>query len=248
MSQAPPGTTEPTKGAAKSACWRIDDLARRADVTVDTIRYYQREGLLPPAERAGRANLYGQEHLDALGRIKELQGRRFSLAAIRALLTDERGGLVEGIFGGAEGLAYTFDELVERAGVDPDLVHDIRAVGLLREPGEYGRDAYDGDDLDLLQALVALQRLGMPRRAVVELARAYAEGTEATQRRVIELFTTGGPIQWSADELTRFQDATASHAAEILPLARRLVDYAHQRTIQRLTLGAIERATVHPPD
>ena len=34
--------------------WRIDDLAQRAGVAVDTIRYYQREGLLRSGERDGR--------------------------------------------------------------------------------------------------------------------------------------------------------------------------------------------------
>ena len=45
---------------------RIDELARRSGLTVDTIRFYQREGLLPPAARAGRAKVYGQDHLDRL--------------------------------------------------------------------------------------------------------------------------------------------------------------------------------------
>ncbi len=39
--------------------WRIDDLAHRAGVTVDTVRYYQREGLLPDGQRSGRVKLYG---------------------------------------------------------------------------------------------------------------------------------------------------------------------------------------------
>ena len=33
---------------------RIDDLAQRSGLTVDTIRYYAREGLLPPAEKSGK--------------------------------------------------------------------------------------------------------------------------------------------------------------------------------------------------
>jgi DNA-binding transcriptional MerR regulator len=248
MSQDPP----PDRGRpprASGACWRIDDLARRADVTVDTIRYYQREGLLPAAERAGRANLYGPEHLERLERIRHLQTRRFSLAAIRALLDDERrGGLVEGIFGGAQGRSYTLEELIERSGVDRELADDVRRAGLLRAPAEYGHDAYDADDLDLLRTVAELHRLGLPRAAVVELARTYAEGIEATQRRVVDLFTTGGSAEWTGTERAEFQDAAAAHAAAILPLARRLVDYTHQRTIQRLALGAMESSVVEPRD
>ena len=33
-----------------SGCWRIDELAQRAGLTVDTIRYYAREGLLAPPD------------------------------------------------------------------------------------------------------------------------------------------------------------------------------------------------------
>ena len=37
--------------------WRIDDLAQRAGLTVDTVRYYQAQGLLPPAERCARSSI-----------------------------------------------------------------------------------------------------------------------------------------------------------------------------------------------
>ncbi len=86
---------------------RIDELAQRSGLTVDTIRYYQRECLLPPAVRAGRSKLYGPDHLDRLAQIRDLQGRRFSLAAIRALLESERPELVDGIFSGEGSIAYS---------------------------------------------------------------------------------------------------------------------------------------------
>ncbi len=246
MSHPSPGASgRDVEPAPEGCCWRIDDLARRADVPVDTIRYYQRERLLPPGERAGRANLYGAEHLERLERIKQLQERRFSLAAIRALLSGERRGVYEDLFGGAEGRSYTLDEIIERSGIDRALVDDARASGFLRDPAEHGHDAYDADDLDLLTTLAELQSLGLPRQAIVEIARTYAEGIEATQRRIIELFTTGGDLPWSDADLAAFQDAAAEHATRILPLTRRLVDYTHQRTIQRLTLSAID---VDPAD
>jgi DNA-binding transcriptional MerR regulator len=228
------------------ACWRIDDLARRAEVTVDTIRYYQREGLMPPGERSGRLNLYGPEHLERLERIKELQGRRFSLAACRALLEDHREALVAGIFADTAGGSYTFEELVDRAQIDSALAADLHDIGLLRDPTEYGRDAYDSDDLEVLRTMAELARLGIPHKGIVELARIYAEGIEATQREVVELFTTGGDVDWEHDELTDFQNRAGDAATEILPRARRIVDYTHHRTIQRLALGAIERGVIKP--
>ena len=53
----------------------MQKLAQRTGLTVDTIRYYQRECLLP-AVRAGRSKLYGPDGLARLDQIRELQGRR----------------------------------------------------------------------------------------------------------------------------------------------------------------------------
>ena len=64
--------------------WRVEDLAGRADVSVDTIRFYQKRRLLPPPIREGRVAWYGAEHLDRLARIRELQTRRPDARADRA--------------------------------------------------------------------------------------------------------------------------------------------------------------------
>ncbi len=220
---------------------RIDDLARQAGLTVDTIRYYQREGLLPPAVRAGRAKVYGPDHLDRLAQIRELQARRFSLAAIRALLESERPELVDGIFSGEGTLAYTLDDLVERSGGSAVLVERLRDVGLLRDPAEFGRDTYDATDLDVLRAAVALERLGLPDDVLAELAGIYVQGVESMQQEVLALFSGRRGRVWDPDELRRFQEHAAASAGQLLPLVTRIVDYVHQRTLQRLTLGAIER-------
>jgi DNA-binding transcriptional MerR regulator len=218
---------------------KIDDLAHEAEVTVDTIRYYQREGLLPEAQRSGRHKLYGPEHLHRLERIRELQSRRFSLAAIRALLDAERPGLVEGIFG-AESASYTFDDLVEKSGIDRTLAGRLREAGLLRDPAAFGRDAYDGADLDMIEAVAALSDAGFRDDVLVEIAAIYAQGIEAMQKQVLDLFAGRRGPSWEPDELTAFQDRTAELAGSLVPLVTRVVSYAHSRTLQRLTLGAIE--------
>lgn len=222
--------------------WRIDDLARKAKVTVDTIRFYQRERLLPPAERSGRNKLYGPAHLVRLDRIRELQKRRFSLAAIRALLEGDRPGLVEGIFANEGRQNYTFDDLVERSGLDPALADALRRAGLLRDPQEYGRNAYDSADLDLFLAVAELQKAGLPAEVLVELGSIYAQGVEAMQRQVVELMAGNRGPSWEPEELLEFQRRTAAAAGKLLPLVGRVVEYVHRRTLQRLTLGAIERA------
>ena len=56
---------------------RVEEVARRADVSVDTIRFYQKRQLLPAPRRVGRIAWYGPDHLDRLARIKELQREGF---------------------------------------------------------------------------------------------------------------------------------------------------------------------------
>jgi DNA-binding transcriptional MerR regulator len=222
---------------------RIDELARRSGLTVDTIRFYQREGLLPPAERAGRAKVYGQDHLARLAQIRDLQTRRFSLAAIKALLESERPELVDGIFSGEGSLPYSLADLVERSGGSADLAARLRDAGLLRDPAEFGRDTYDATDLDVLRAVVELERLGLPDDVLVELASIYVNGVERMQVEVLALFSGQRGPAWQPEELRSFQARTASAAGQLLPLVTRIVEYVHQRTLQRLTLGAIERET-----
>jgi DNA-binding transcriptional MerR regulator len=64
----------------------LNELAKLADVTPRTIRYYIAQGLLPSPTAAGTAARYSEDHLDRLRAIKRLQSAHMPLAEIRALL------------------------------------------------------------------------------------------------------------------------------------------------------------------
>jgi len=66
--------------------YSLADLARLADVTTRTIRYYVAQGLLPSPEAAGPATRYGEGHLARLRLIKRLQREHLPLAGIRVRL------------------------------------------------------------------------------------------------------------------------------------------------------------------
>ncbi len=68
---------------------RVEELATTAGVPVDTIRYYQGRGLVPPPQRKGRVGWYGTEHLARLARIRELAAHGLTLATIGRLLSGE---------------------------------------------------------------------------------------------------------------------------------------------------------------
>lgn len=230
--------TDDTQQTDLGPDWRIDDLARMAGITVDTIRYYQREGLLPSGERAGRARRYGPEHLERLERIRALQSRRFSLAAIRALLEREEPGALEGLLAGNDD-AYDFDELVGTAAVPPKLARDLIAAGLLREPADHGRAAFDGDDLAVLRAFADMRRIGLPDALLVEMARLYATAYDDLQRRLVALFT-GSSTKWSGGEPPDIESMNAPSTARVARDMRVISDYTLQRNLQRQVLLALE--------
>ncbi len=82
---------------------RVEQLSARADVTVDTIRYYQSKGLLDPPRREGRVAWYGDAHLERLARIRSLQQRGFTLATIVRLVSGELDAADEALLGELSG-------------------------------------------------------------------------------------------------------------------------------------------------
>lgn len=65
----------------------IGKLAKAADVGVETVRYYQRRGLLETPEGLGAYRHYGAGHLERLRFIKRAQGIGFTLEEITELLS-----------------------------------------------------------------------------------------------------------------------------------------------------------------
>jgi DNA-binding transcriptional MerR regulator len=227
--------------------WRIDELAQRAGVAVDTIRYYQREGLLPSGERSGRTRRFGPEHLERLERIRALQARRFSLAAIHALLERDDPGALAGLLQGSEEATYDREELVETAGVDDTLVRDLTGAGLLRDPEEHGRSAYDADDVNVLRSFADLGKLGIPDEVLVEVARIYAHGLDEIQRRLVEVFTEFDGRGWDPERRERFRDAFSGEMSRFARDVRVVADYTQQRNLQRAVLEKIDEHGATPP-
>lgn len=74
------------------ATYTTSQLARAADVGSQTLRYYERRGLLPePPRTAGGHRLYGQAHLERLQFIQKVQQLGFALEEIQELIAHEEG-------------------------------------------------------------------------------------------------------------------------------------------------------------
>nr|ART41033.1 L607 [uncultured bacterium] len=66
---------------------KIGELARLAGTNVETIRYYERDGLLPvPARSEGNYRIYGETHVRRLSFIRHCRSLDMTLDEIRVLL------------------------------------------------------------------------------------------------------------------------------------------------------------------
>lgn len=72
---------------AKELSMKIGALAQATGTNVETIRFYEREGVLPiPARTSGNYRAYTTEHLDRLAFIRHCRSLDMKLDEIRALL------------------------------------------------------------------------------------------------------------------------------------------------------------------
>lgn len=64
----------------------IGEVARRSGIAPSAIRYYEKLGLVPRAERRGGKRVFGEEVLDRLALIRVAKTAGFRVTEIRALL------------------------------------------------------------------------------------------------------------------------------------------------------------------
>ena len=179
------------------ATLRVEDLARTAEVSVDTVRFYQKRRLLAPPVRRGRIAWYGTEHAERLARIKDLQQRGFSLAVIRRLLDGEldaadaplAAAVADAAVAGdvADGW-ITLDEVARRAGVPASLLGVVVQAGILVPAQVDGQERYRPADADLVRGGLALLEAGFPLPDLLSLAGRHDVATHAIAEDAVRLF------------------------------------------------------------
>ena len=80
--------------AGTSADFTIGEMSRRTGCKVETIRYYERIGIMPkPPRNPGNHRVYGAEHVKRLAFVRRSRELGFSLGEVRALLALVDGGI-----------------------------------------------------------------------------------------------------------------------------------------------------------
>ncbi|WP_369212440.1 MerR family transcriptional regulator [Streptomyces flavofungini] len=166
------------------------ELAKRAGITVRTVRFYRERGLLQPPRREGRIAWYDEHHLARLRTIAGLLERGHTLNGI-AELSDafDKGRDVGELLGlgrpsEEQPVRLTPEELADHFAGEVTPENLVAALDL-------GYLGTDGDELvhisrRLLDASSTLVRKGVPLAAVLEAGRLVREHADA----LAELFIT----------------------------------------------------------
>jgi MerR family mercuric resistance operon transcriptional regulator len=89
----------------------IGALSQQCGCNIETIRYYERIGLIPRAERRGRYRYYTSEDADRLRFIKRARALGFPIEEIRDLLRLAKSGLEDGMDACADAKAIALSNL-----------------------------------------------------------------------------------------------------------------------------------------
>ena len=81
---------DPADGRGEESIYSIGDLARKFDVSLRTLRFYESRGLLNPS-RHGLHRRYGRKDSDRLTVILKAKKLGFTLAEIREMIAAESG-------------------------------------------------------------------------------------------------------------------------------------------------------------
>ncbi|MCZ7535120.1 MAG: MerR family transcriptional regulator [Acidimicrobiia bacterium] len=224
--------------------WRVEDLARLAELSVDTIRFYQKRRLLDAPTREGRVAWYGSEHLDSLNRIRDLQGRGFPLALIGRIVRGEMdpadaplAAAVLAAAGTDEAPSTTellsIADLASRTGVPQPLIEAIVAEGLLAPRSSDGEPLFAASDTAVVEAGLRLVAGGLPIPELLALAREHHAATRATAERAVAMFDEHVRTPLRLTDLTDDEKADRLVAAfgELLPAITALVTHHFRQVL-----------------
>jgi DNA-binding transcriptional MerR regulator len=176
----------------------IDDLARRVELPVRTIREYHTMRLLPPPLRQGRVGLYNGRHIERLQLITRLQRRGYSLAGIRDLLGAWESGsdltTLLGVGGGEAPLdetplRLTRAELLDRLpALDAAALSRASQSGLIRPHGD---DHFLVRSPALLGLVADGVHLGVPLGEMLNFTETLSEDLAALADKLAGLIVTG---------------------------------------------------------
>jgi DNA-binding transcriptional MerR regulator len=228
--------------------YRVEQLAAACDVSVDTVRYYQSRGLVPPPVREGRVAWYEESHAERIREVRALRGKGLTLAAISRVLGDglERPDAdLAAAVSAARGETdpdelLSLEDFASRSGVPASLIQAVEREGIKLGRTVEGEERYTASDIDMVRGALRLLEYGLPLGELLSLARDTNDAMVRLAGRAVELFDehvrkpiidTAGSAEAAAEQLVEAFDT-------LLPAVTNLVANHFRRV---LLVGAKER-------
>jgi len=239
---------------------RVEQLAASAGLSVDTVRFYQARGLLPPPRREGRVAWYGDDHVRRLERIRQLQAQGLTLATIKRLLGGRLGpadaalasaveleataGTTGDGTAGAEGGGLGIEEVARRSGIPLALLRAAEQAGVLVPRRVGGSAGYSVADVEAARAGLVLLEHGIPLADVLELGRRHQAAVNDLAATSVALFDAHvrQPLRAAGLE----EDEAAGRLVEafdaLLPATVAVVAHQFRSTLLALAEAHLDRA------
>jgi DNA-binding transcriptional MerR regulator len=235
--------------------YRVEQLAAAAEVSVDTVRYYQAQRLLPPPRRQGRLALYGDEHAERIREVRALQRKGLTLAAVRRVLEGRLGAADQDLAAAvaavrAEGETeelLTLDELAQRSGVAAPLLQAFERAGVRLGRTTDGCHHYTSADVEMVRLGLRLLESGLPLPELLDLAREHDEHVRAVAERAVEIFDehVRGRVRATAADDGEAALRLVTAFREIFPAVTGLVARHFRRVLLDVAEEHIERVGDH---
>jgi DNA-binding transcriptional MerR regulator len=217
---------------------RVEDLAEQADVSVDTIRFYQKRRLLPAPAREGRVAWYGPEHVERLARIRELQAQGLTLALIGRVVSGDLDATdaplaIAVADADAREEFLSLAELAQRSNVPEALLEAIAREGLLVPRAHDGEERYTASDVGIVRAGLSLLETGFPLPDLLELARTHNDATRDVAEQAVALFDryVRTPLRDSGRSDREKAEQLVSAFRVLLPAVTALVEHHFRRVL-----------------
>jgi DNA-binding transcriptional MerR regulator len=229
----------------------VEQLAAACDVSVDTVRYYQSLGLLPPPAREGRVAWYGPEHATRIREVRAMQRKGLTLAAIRRVVdgglgradADLAAAVAAARREGRDEGSLTLEQFATASGVPASLVQAVGREGISLSRRVDGEERYDPADIDLVRAALQLLEFGLPLGELLSLARDAHEAMVELAQRSVDLFDEH--VRKPIRDTTASDEQGAARLVEafraLLPAATELVAGHFHRVLLEVAEQHIER-------
>jgi len=188
------------KDAKTAGLVKIGELARATGVSVSTLKFYVKEGLLEPVCKTGKnMSWYDPACADTIRSIRALQKERFyPLSVIKELLKGGQGEREMALLDAIHKVDYRSDntllglgEAVRRSRLSAQEITRLSEAGLISAGTGSSRPVYTQTDLSVMSLVRRRMDAGIPFEQTLQSFSIYASALNAAVRAEVSAFITG---------------------------------------------------------